>query len=372
MISLSSGLLQFVSSANLVTPDSKGTSATLNNGLSQLSSLYNQLQSTTKSQASTSASSSARLADDTYTPSSQSAQSASSSSATASSSTASSDCSPIQGLTADQVAAMDKALTDSGYGDPMGTGEHALYNSMQSGDLSAAKTAYAEYMQALQNPVYQMSPLTTASSTFMDSMASLGTALNSGDMTSAESIYSSSVQYKGPMDIGDAAPLAFAALELDGETKAGSLIAAGKNGSTAGDQSGTSKIEADFQNYDALMQEKATIMSSYLVSQGFSSQEANYYSEYCAQVVLPSGSQSADSSLAKVQTAQYAQALNQFAENYVATKSTYEPNDGQMQDMIVKVLKDTWNNVSQGIALSALNTSKTEYSSSSQTTSSTQ
>jgi hypothetical protein len=67
--------------------------------------------------------------------------------------------------------------------------------------------------------------------------------------------------------------------------------------------------------------------------------------------------------LAKVQTAQYVQDLNQFAENYVAAKSTYTPNDGQMQDMIVQVLNDTWANIAQGIALSALNMSSTRQSS---------
>jgi len=202
VISLSSGLLQFVSNADLVTPDSKGSSATLNNGLTQLSALYNQLQSTPKSQASTSSSSSARLAADTYTSSSQSQTVQSSSKASSSSSVSSTSSS--QGSQGDTVtlssliknqtisgslavrkvldAAMDSYYSD----DPEATAWNDLTSKVNSGDYSGAQTALADYSTALDNSHISM---WADVSTIKSAMTALGSALQTGNSADVQSAF---------------------------------------------------------------------------------------------------------------------------------------------------------------------------------------
>jgi hypothetical protein len=206
VISLSTGSLQFVLSAALVTPDNKGTSATLNNGLAQLSSLANQLQSTAKSQASTSSSSSARLADDSYTPSTQS-QSAQSSYIVSSSSGVSSATSSqgsqsdtvtladlIQNQTISGSLAMRKALLPAmdmykSAADRASEIFSTLATDVEAGDYSGAQTALTNYTAELAKSNAYMSPLTTPSQKFMNELTALGGALQSGTKTDIQTAF---------------------------------------------------------------------------------------------------------------------------------------------------------------------------------------
>ena len=205
MISLSSGLLQFVSSANLVTPDSTGSSATSNNGLSQLSALYDQLQSTAKNQTSTSSSSSTRLADDTYTPSTLSliGQSFSASSKTSSSSTVSA-ASSSQASQSDTVtlANLIKNQTISGSADvrqvllaaiepyaetsysAMSTAWDNIGTDVQAGDYSGAQTELTNYTTALTNLHYDVSIIKTP-------VDALGSALQAGNKDDVQAAFTS-------------------------------------------------------------------------------------------------------------------------------------------------------------------------------------
>jgi len=200
VVSLSSGLLQFVSNAYLVTSDSTGTSATSNNGLAQLSALANQLQGTAKSQASTASSSSARLANDTYTPSTQSliAQSSSTSSKAASATTSSQGsqgdtvtlASLIKNQTisgsADVRQVLLAAMQSNSSGDPEATAWNELTDKVNSGDYSGALTALADYSTALDNSHISMwadvSPIKSAITT-------LGTALQAGNTTDVQTAF---------------------------------------------------------------------------------------------------------------------------------------------------------------------------------------
>ena len=201
MVSLSSGLLQFVSSANLVSPDSTGSSATSNNSLSQLSAMYNQLQSTAKSQTSTSSSSSARLADDTYTPSTLSliGQSFSASGKASSSSTASATSSS-QGSQGDTVtlANLVKNQTISGSADvrrvlmaaiePYENGNaikaawDEIGTEVASGDYSGALTALGDYTTELTNTHYNTNLI-------KNSVDALGSALQAGNKDDVQAAF---------------------------------------------------------------------------------------------------------------------------------------------------------------------------------------
>ena len=205
MVSLSSGLLQFVSSANLVTPDSTGTSATSNNGLAQLSAMYDQLQSTAKSQSSTSSSSSTRLADDTYTSSTQSLTvlSSSASSKTSSSSTVSSasssqasqsDTVTLANLVKNQTISGSSdvrqvllaAMQSNSSGDPEATAWNELTDKVNSGNYSGALTALADYSTALDNShIGTWADLSTIKS----SMTALGSALQAGNTTDVQTAF---------------------------------------------------------------------------------------------------------------------------------------------------------------------------------------
>jgi hypothetical protein len=238
---------------------------------------------------------------------------------------------------------------DNGSWDPEASAFYALYNSMQSGSISAAQTAYTQYLQALENPLNQMSSSTTPTQQFMSSVTALGAALNSGDMASAQSIYSPGFRdLGGSFLLVDATPGAYDALELDGQTTSFALIAAYETGSITDYESGssykaeTSQIGTDFQNYDALLQENAKYMSDYLVSQGFSSKDATIFSESCYQVELPTGNQDTGLPQDATRAAQYVQALNQFAESYVASKSRIPPGDDQINQMLSQVMEATW------------------------------
>jgi hypothetical protein len=201
MVSLSSGLQQFVSNVYLVTPGSTGTSATSENGLSQLSASANQLQSTAKSQVSTSSSSSARLAEDTYTSSTQSqtVQSSSTSSKASSSSTVSS-ASASQGSQGDTVtlASLIQNQTISGSSavrqvletaiEPYENGQtvkedwSTLADKVNSGDYAGAQTALTNYTTALSGSDVDMSHI-------QSELTALGSALQAGSATDVQTAF---------------------------------------------------------------------------------------------------------------------------------------------------------------------------------------
>ncbi|MDR3724207.1 MAG: hypothetical protein P4K83_06930 [Terracidiphilus sp.] len=203
MISLSSGLLQFVSDAYLVTPDSARSSATSDNGLAQLSALANQQKSTAKSQTSTSSSSSARLADDTYTPSTQSLTllSSSASSKTSSSNVATSSSQASQSNTV-TLASLVKNQTISGsaaarqvllaaiepYAETsysaVSTAWDNIGTDVQAGDYSSAQTELTNYTTALTSLHYDVSIIKTP-------VDALGSALQAGNKDDVQAAFTS-------------------------------------------------------------------------------------------------------------------------------------------------------------------------------------
>ena len=216
MVSLSSGLQQFVSNSYLVTPDSTGTSATSENGLSQLSALAGQLQSTAKSQVSTSSSSSAQLAEDTYTSSTQSqtVQSSSTSSKASSSSTVSSTSSS-QGSQGDTVtlAGLIQNQTISGSsavrqvllaaiepyenGNAVKAAWDEIGTKVTSGDYSGALTALGNYTTELTNADYDTSlvknPVDALKSALQgDNQADVQTAFTAFTSSTPESVFDAS------------------------------------------------------------------------------------------------------------------------------------------------------------------------------------
>jgi hypothetical protein len=169
--------------------------------------LANQLQSTAKSQASTSSSSSARLANDTYTPSTQSLTvlSSSASSKTSSSSTASATSSS-QGSQDDTVtlANLVKNQTISGSADvaqtlwsavssimsvdPEATAWNDLTDKVNSGDYSGAQTALADYSNALMNShIDTWADITP----IQNDLTALGSALKTGNASDVQTAFTS-------------------------------------------------------------------------------------------------------------------------------------------------------------------------------------
>ena len=251
MVSLSSGLLQIVSSANLLTPDSTGSSAIVDQNHIQLGELVDQQQGIS--------SVSAQSADDTYTPSSQSAQSSAGQSAqtsppgqvpsntpgisatdwamwtaqfagdtyTPSNQSAqssvgqSAQTSPpgqvpwnTPGISATEAWAMWTAGGPSG--DTVEVSWGNLKEDIAAGDLSSAQTDLTAYQQALVNTNANMSVLTAPSAQFESDLTALGSALQEGDVSSAQSAFAVAKQ-DAPQNIGDAYSSSLGALELDGE-----------------------------------------------------------------------------------------------------------------------------------------------------------
>lgn len=327
MISLSSGLLQFVSNASLVTP-SASNATTPYNGLQKLSALADSMQSA-KTSAPPSGTS-AVLAQDTYTPSSQNPGSNSETNSANS----------LPGISDSVVTAMEAAMAkNSANYDILAYSRGELYTSMTAGSLSDAQSAYADFMHALEDPVYQESSLTTASQQFMSGMQSLGVALQAGDMSSAESIYSNI--HGGPNNIQTAYAMAYGAIEYDSETATYGLTAAYGNGSAY--QLNTVQLASDVQNYTAVMQENATLMSRYLVSQGFSSHDANEFAAAASQVSLPTGGspETNNTSTAAI-TAQWIQAISQNAARLAATHNSAGIDDGSMIRLFNQALESVW------------------------------
>jgi len=201
VVSLSSGLLQFVSSANMLTPTSNAASSSVNNGLAQLSLLADALQSGTKNQASTSGSS-VRLASDTYTPSTQSqvAQSSSTFSKAASSSAASS-VSSSQGSQGDTVtlANLVKNQTISGSSDvrqvleaaigPYETGYSAVKTAWDDIGTKVATGDYSGAQQDLTNYTTALAGLHYDTNLIKNPVDALGSALQAGNKDDVQAAF---------------------------------------------------------------------------------------------------------------------------------------------------------------------------------------
>lgn len=201
MVSLSSGLLQFVSNIDLLTPTSSAASSSVNNGLAQLSLLADAMQSGTKNQASATSSSSALLAEDTYTPSTQSQAAQSSSTfSKAASSSAASVASSSQGSQGNPVslANLIKNQTISGSADvrqvletaiePYENGQTVkedwsnLADEVNSGDYAGAQTALANYTTALSASDVDMSHI-------QSELTALGSALQAGSAADVQTAF---------------------------------------------------------------------------------------------------------------------------------------------------------------------------------------
>jgi hypothetical protein len=188
VVSLSSGLLQFVSNTNLLTPTSKTVSG--DNGLSLLNSMYATMQSSAKSQASTAAasSSSAQLAQDTYTSSNQ--LQTTQSTATTSNATSTTLADLIKNQTISGSSAVRQvllaAIQSNSSGDPEATAWNTLTDEVNSGDYSGALTALADYSTALNNShIGTWADLSTIKS----AMTTLGSALQAGNTTDVQTAF---------------------------------------------------------------------------------------------------------------------------------------------------------------------------------------
>jgi len=151
----------------------------------------------------------AQLAADTYTPSG----------ATTSSATTNDQPGPettLDGhtLAQNQVISADSdvrsALLQAGgwYVTPTDQAWSTLTQSLASGNVAAAQTALTNYTQALPTDPGSLSPLTSPSTQFLSDLATLGNALQSGDLTAARSDFQTA-QYDKPTTNGSAYATAF-------------------------------------------------------------------------------------------------------------------------------------------------------------------
>lgn len=333
MVSLSSGLLQFVSSANLVTPGSNAASSSVNNGLQQLSALANQLQSSSSSTSTASA----QLADDTYTPSSQSTQS----------STGQSVQTPLQvpwttpGISNAEANAMFGTGGNGGtnYNVPLAWSN--LKEDIAAGDLSSAQTDLTTYQQALVNTNADMSSLTAPSAQFMSDLTALGSALQQGDVSSAQSAFATAKQ-DAPQNLGDAYSSALGALELNGEGTVNALVNSYATGSSYTANSG-GQLSTDIANFDSVSREAATNRAEELISKGFSASDSWAFAD--AEFSLgnnynASTTTAQDASFDSTRTTQWVQALTSFSQNLFSTGAykTHSVDDGDMMNVIASVL----------------------------------
>jgi hypothetical protein len=83
-----------------------------------------------------------------------------------------------------------------------------LTNSLASGDIAGAQTALATYIQILPTAPESLSPLTAPSTQFLNDLTNLGSALQSGDLASARSIFKTA-QYDAPDNITGAFAVAY-------------------------------------------------------------------------------------------------------------------------------------------------------------------
>ncbi|MGD0521778.1 MAG: hypothetical protein ABSA48_11030 [Terracidiphilus sp.] len=147
------------------------------------------------------------------------------------------------------------SMAESDYSDPMQQAWTALGKSLASsldpgamvfgagtGDLSAAKTALDTYMQLLPSSSMYMSTLTTPSQAFLNDLSAMKTAINSGDLTGAQTAFATALA-DSPDDIGGAFSIA--------------------------------NCTGDTDNMARLSMESAANLSDYLTSIGYTQTNAN-------------------------------------------------------------------------------------------------
>lgn len=306
MVSLSSGLLQFVSSANLVTPDSRAKPAIcLDNGIDQLSELADKLQSSAVGQTSTAASSSsAKLAEDTYTPSSQSAQSDttyySQADAWASST----------GVSKTKMEAMFDEVAKN-YEDPVLSSWYQLAGDLNAGDMSAAQKDYAQFSQSLTAdlPNLDMSSLTAPSAAFTSDLDSLGKTLSAGSLADARAAFTTA-DAAGSL-FHDPYSYALTQAEIDGGMTVQGVQNAEKNNTSFTVNS--SQLAGDIKNLDDLNREAVASMTDFLVSKGFSASDAAAYAT--ATNSISNGSSADNAATDALRTAAWVNALTNYAQN---------------------------------------------------------
>jgi hypothetical protein len=102
------------------------------------------------------------------------------------------------------------ALLEAGgwYVTPTDQAWSALTQSLASGNVTAAQTALASYTKILPTAPEALSPLTSPSTQFLTDLSTLGSALQSGDLTAARSDFQTA-QYDKPTNNGSAYATAY-------------------------------------------------------------------------------------------------------------------------------------------------------------------
>jgi hypothetical protein len=312
VVSLSSGLLQFVSNTNLLTPTSDAASSSINNGLQQLSALADTLQSSAGGQTSTASSSSAQLADDTYTPSSQSVQSDTTYYSQADAWAASTGVSKTT-----MEAMFDAVANNSNYDGPtsspwttMSSWAH-MHGDLNAGDMSAAQKDYAQFSQSLTAdlPYLNMSSLTAPSAAFMSDLDSLGKALSAGNLAdsqaAAETADAAGSLFQNPYG------LALGKAEIDGGMTVQGVQNAEKN--NASFTINSSQLAEDIKNLDDLNREGVALTTDLLVAKGFSASDAAAFAT--ASYSISNGSSAENAATDTLRTAAWVNALTNYAQN---------------------------------------------------------
>ena len=308
MVSLSSGssgLLQFVSDANLVKPTSSTASSSVDNGLAHLNSMLYKSQSSSKSQASTTtaSSSSAQLADDTYTSSSQSSQSDTSFYSQAD------VWADSTGISKATMYAMFDAIAH--YEDSIQPSWNSLSKNLESGDISAAQASLTSFTNAIANSHLTMSTMTTPSAAFMNDLASMAESLSAGNLTDAKATFTTANYQDRYTDLAGAMGLAVGQAEIDSGMTVQGIQNAAKNNTSFTINS--SKLAEDMKNIDDLSREAATTISDYLVSKGFSTADATAYAT--ATESISNGSSADNAATDATRTAAWVNALKNYAQN---------------------------------------------------------
>jgi hypothetical protein len=304
VISLSSGLLQFVSSAYLITPGSTGTSATIDQAHVQLGELVDQQQGISSGQ-SASSTASAQLAQDTYTPSSQNSQSDTTYYSQADAWAAST------GVSKTTMEAMFNASTH--FEDPVHSSWNSLSKDLASGDMSAAQNDYAQFSQSLTAdlPYLNMSSLTAPSAAFMSDLDSLGKALSAGNLTDAKAAFTSGNYQDLPTDLATAGGLALGQAEIDGGMTAQGIQNAAKNNTSFTVNS--RQLAEDIKNIDDLNREGVALTTDLLVGKGFSASDAAAFAT--ASYSISNGSSAENAATDTLRAAAWVNALTNYAQN---------------------------------------------------------
>ncbi len=216
-----------------------------------------------------------------------------------------------------------------------------LKEDIAAGDLSSAQTDLTTYQQALVNTNADMSSLTAPSAQFMSDLTALGSALQQGDVSSAQSAFATAKQ-DAPQNLGDAYSSALGALELNGEGTVNALVNSYATGSSYTANSG-GQLSTDIANFDSVSREAATNRAEELISKGFSASDSWAFAD--AEFSLgnnynASTTTAQDASFDSTRTTQWVQALTSFSQNLFSTGAykTHSVDDGDMMNVIASVL----------------------------------